>query len=171
MALARAWPEFESSSYFYNSRTTNINRPLLYQPSVTIITPWPCFRSARSEVVYFVEKIPRRFYNINTRQLYRGVTMIQCSLCEFCQQGLNGDVYFSCDPFSNIKEPECLTKWQLLKLNSLLDFQERLHETYQRLAPMQEKLFAYMEREIKDQEDTESWKRSLDDDEEDDFQA
>ena len=32
---------------------------------------------------------------------------------------------------------------------------------------MQEKLFNYMEREIDEQEDTESWKRSLDEDDED----
>ena len=68
---------------------------------------------------------------------------------------------------TNIKEPECLAKWQLLRLNTLIQQHERLQQVYDRLAPMQEKLFNYMEREIDEQEDTESWKRSLDEDDED----
>ncbi|MCH8854540.1 MAG: hypothetical protein IID41_18085, partial [Planctomycetes bacterium] len=45
---------------------------------------------------------------------------------------------------------------------------ERLQKIYDRLAPMQEKLFNYMEHEIDEQEDAESWKQSLDEDDEDD---
>ena len=92
--------------------------------------------------------------------------MIQCSDCELCQRGPDGEMIFLCDPFTNIKEPECLAKWQLLRLNTLIQQHERLQQVYDRLAPMQEKLFNYMEREIDEQEDTESWKRSLDEDDE-----
>ncbi len=94
--------------------------------------------------------------------------MIQCSQCEFCHRGPGGEVTFTCDPFSNIKEPECLVKWQLLKLNAMLDYQERMQDIYDRLGPMQEKLFQYMEREIEDQEQADRWKQSGDDEDEDD---
>jgi hypothetical protein len=90
--------------------------------------------------------------------------MIQCGDCEFCHRSPGGEMVFSCDPFSNIKEPECLQKWQLLKLNALLHYQEQMHSSHERLAPMQEKLFNYMEREIEDQNEAESWKQSLEDD-------
>ena len=93
--------------------------------------------------------------------------MIQCSDCELCQRGADGEMIFLCDPFTNIKEPECLVKWQLLRLNTLIQQHERLQQVYDRLAPMQEKLFNSMEREIDEQEDTESWKRSLEEDDED----
>ena len=42
---------------------------------------------------------------------------------------------------------------------------------YERLAPLQERMFRHMEREIQDQEDTDSWKYGdddYDDDDEDD---
>ena len=94
--------------------------------------------------------------------------MLQCSECELCQRGSDGELIFLCDPFSNIKEPECLIKWQLLRLDTLIQQHERLQQVYDRLAPMQEKLFNYMEREIEEQEDTESWKQSLDEDDEED---
>lgn len=94
--------------------------------------------------------------------------MLQCSECELCQRGSDGELIFLCDPFSNIKEPECLTKWQLLRLDTLIQYQERMQQVYDRLAPMQEKLFNYMEHEIDEQEDAESWKRSLDEEDEDD---
>ncbi len=90
--------------------------------------------------------------------------MIQCVTCEFCKQGTDGELIFSCDPFSNIKEPECIVKWQLLKLNSLLYYQEQIHDMYERFAPMQEKLFQYMEQEIEEQHEADSWKTSLNDD-------
>ena len=80
------------------------------------------------------------------------------------QRGPGGELVFVCDPFSNIKEPECLLKWQLLKLNALLHFQEDLHRTHQRVAPMQEKLFRYMEREIEEQSETERWRQGSEED-------
>jgi hypothetical protein len=45
--------------------------------------------------------------------------MIQCSECEFFERGPNGQLTFKCDPFSTIKEPECLAKWQLLRTAEL----------------------------------------------------
>ena len=80
---------------------------------------------------------------------------------------------FRCDPFSNIKEPECLAKWQLLRLNELgqkidrmVGAYEATLEIYRRFAPMQEKMFKHMEREIDDAEETDSWKHDDEDDEE-----
>ena len=34
--------------------------------------------------------------------------MIQCKDCELCEAGPNGKRIFRCDPFNNIKEPECI---------------------------------------------------------------
>ncbi len=96
--------------------------------------------------------------------------MRQCKDCEFCERGPGDEMIFTCDPFTNIKEPECLTKWQLLKLNTLLQYQEKLHEMHERLAPMQEKLFSYMEREIEDQSEADRWKESPREDDDDDEQ-
>ena len=94
--------------------------------------------------------------------------MIQCSDCEFCECDEDGELTFACDPFLNIKEPECLIKWQLLKLDTLLHHHEQMAEMHERLAPMQEKLFNYMEREIQEQKDADSWKEELDEDENED---
>lgn len=93
--------------------------------------------------------------------------MIQCKDCELCQRGADGEMIFTCDPFTNIKEPECLIKWQLLKLNALIEYQEQLQQMYDRIAPMQEKLFHYMEHEMDDQEESDSWKQNSDEDEDD----
>jgi len=72
---------------------------------------------------------------------------------------------FKCDPFTNIKEPECLTKWQLLRTSELTQRVERMVaayeatlEVYKRLEPLQEKMFRHMEREIDDAEESDSWK-------------
>ena len=88
--------------------------------------------------------------------------MIQCKDCEFFHQGKEGDVAFSCDPFVSIKEPECLTKWQVIKLNQMVVTYQATLEYYRKLAPMQEKMFKVMEREIDDMNESEKWK--VDDD-------
>ena len=95
--------------------------------------------------------------------------MIQCSDCEFFQRAPDGTVTFRCDPFSNVKEPECLVKWQLLKLDTMVRSYQATLQMYERLAPMQEKMFRHMEKEIDDMDESESWRDSLrdDDDEED----
>ncbi len=101
--------------------------------------------------------------------------MIQCKDCEHFVRGPNGQVGFTCDPFSTIKEPECLTKWQLIKvdqqlvaLNTMVRSYQATLEMYRRLAPLQEKMFKHMEREIDDIDETDSWKQGYEDDEPDD---
>ncbi len=98
--------------------------------------------------------------------------MLQCQDCEYFFRGPNGEVGFRCDPFSTIKEPECLTKWQLIKSNQLSRQVERMVrayeatlQMYEKLAPMQEKMFRHMEREIDEFDETESWKLEQDEDE------
>lgn len=94
--------------------------------------------------------------------------MIQCENCEFFHRGEDGEIAFACDPFSTIKEPECLTKWQLIKTNQLVASYQSTLRYYEKFAPMQEKMFNMMEREIDDIEESDKWKSSDDeiDDEE-----
>ena len=66
--------------------------------------------------------------------------MILCKDCEFYQPGTEETAHFLCDPFTNIKEPECLIKWQ----------------------------FKQMEREIDEVDEADSWKYLDDADEDDD---
>lgn len=101
--------------------------------------------------------------------------MIQCSECEFFHRGPGGQVAFRCDPFSTIKEPECVTKWQLLRSTELSQKVERMVsayeatlELYRRMAPLQEKMFRHMEQEIDDIEESEAWKYGDGDEEEED---
>jgi len=98
--------------------------------------------------------------------------MIQCETCEYFHRHASGQVSFSCDPFGTIKEPECLTKWQLLRLAELSQRVEKMTAAYEatvamyrRLAPLQEKMFRHMEREIDEAEEADGWK--YEDDEED----
>ena len=91
--------------------------------------------------------------------------MIQCSDCEYFHKDPSGQVGFACDPFSTVKEPECLAKWQLAKVSQLLGAYQSTLEYYRKLAPMQEKMFKVMEREIDDISEADKWKV----DEEDEF--
>jgi len=84
--------------------------------------------------------------------------MIQCSECEHYHRDPSGRVTFTCDPFARIKEPECLLKWQLLKINQMVEAYQKTLKYYEKLAPMQDKLFQAMERELDDIDDAESWK-------------
>jgi hypothetical protein len=90
--------------------------------------------------------------------------MIQCEDCEFFHRNENGEVSFACDPFRSVKEPECLIKWQLLKINQMVAGYQSTLQYYEKLAPMQEKMFRVMEREIDDMNESERWRT---DDEED----
>ena len=92
--------------------------------------------------------------------------MIQCEDCEFFHLAENGEVGFSCDPFKTVKEPECLAKWQLLKTNQMVASYQATLNYYQKLAPMQEKMFKVMEREIDDMSESDKWKVADDGDEE-----
>jgi hypothetical protein len=84
--------------------------------------------------------------------------MIRCQDCEFFHRDPTGRISFSCDPFANIKEPECLTKWQLIKIDQMVQAYSATIDFYRRLAPMQEKMFKAMERELDDMSESESWK-------------
>lgn len=95
--------------------------------------------------------------------------MIQCENCEFFHRGEDGEIAFSCDPFSTIKEPECVAKWQLIKTNQLVGSYQSTLRYYEKFAPMQEKMFNMMEREMDDMGEAEKWKISdedLDDEDE-----
>jgi hypothetical protein len=93
-----------------------------------------------------------------------GCKMIQCKDCELCEAGPDGRRIFKCDPFSNIKEPDCLAKWQLIRLDMLVASYQGMLQWNKELAPLQDKILKYMRREIEDMEDSESWK--LEDDQE-----
>jgi len=91
--------------------------------------------------------------------------MIQCKDCEYFEMGPDGRRMFKCDPFLNVKEPECLAKWQLLRLDMLVAGYQGMVNMQKKMAPMQDKLFKYMEREIDDIDEAERWKVEDEDDE------
>jgi hypothetical protein len=97
------------------------------------------------------------------------MTMIQCKDCEFCEINPDGQRTFKCDPFINVKEPECILKWQLIRLDMLAASHQATLRWYEKLAPMQGKLFKYMKREIDQMDETENWK--VDEDEDDENEA
>jgi len=90
--------------------------------------------------------------------------MIQCKDCEYCQIGPDGRRSFNCDPFTNIKEPECIQKWQLIRLDMLLAGYQGMLKFQEKFAPLQDKILKYMQREIEDIDESERWK--IDDEEE-----
>jgi hypothetical protein len=94
--------------------------------------------------------------------------MIQCVDCEFYSVMPDGRRAFQCDPFVNIKEPECLQKWQLFRLDMLVSGFQSMALFQQKMAPMQEKLFKYVKRELDDIEEADSWKFDEDSGEMDD---
>jgi hypothetical protein len=89
--------------------------------------------------------------------------MIQCTDCEFYEQAPEGRKMFKCDPFVNIKEPECLSKWQILRLDMLLSRYQGVISQQQQMAPMQSKIMRYIERELDDLDESDKWKLSEDD--------
>ena len=91
--------------------------------------------------------------------------MIQCHECELFVQGPKGQVGFKCDPFKNVKEAECIMKWQLIKIDLMVRAYQATLQMYQRLAPLQEKMFRHMEQEIDDIDEADRWKYGLDDEE------
>jgi len=91
--------------------------------------------------------------------------MLQCTECEFYRRQPDGSPHLTCDPFSTIKEPECLTKWQLIQLNVIAHSHQATLEMYRRFAPLQEKMFRHMEREIDEVDEADAWKQDYDDDE------
>ena len=93
--------------------------------------------------------------------------MIQCKDCEFCNIGPEGKRTFTCDPFINVKEPECIAKWQLIRLDMLLATYQGMLKFQQQIAPIQDKIFKYMKREIDEMDETENWKIDDEDDDQD----
>ena len=89
--------------------------------------------------------------------------MIQCQDCEFFRRGSDGSPQLTCDPFSTIREPECLLKWQLIRLEVIVRSHEATLDMHRRLAPLQEKMMRHMEREIDDTEEADRWKLGDDD--------
>ena len=86
--------------------------------------------------------------------------MIQCKDCEFCEMGVDNRRVFKCDPFINIKEPECIAKWQLIRLDMLL-------VTYRSMQQWQEKIAPLQEREMGDIDESDKWKVDEEDKDED----
>lgn len=97
----------------------------------------------------------------------KGRFMIQCKDCELCEFGENDQRVFKCDPFSNIKEPECIAKWQLIRLDMLVASYQGMLKWYEKMGPMQDKLFKYMEREVDSMDESEKWKLDDEDEQED----
>jgi len=86
--------------------------------------------------------------------------MIQCQDCQYFHRNSRGDIRLKCDPFSTVVEPECLTKWQLLNINQMVSSYQATLDYYRKLAPMQEKMFKAMERELDDMSESERWKEN-----------
>lgn len=84
--------------------------------------------------------------------------MIQCKDCELCQVGPDGRRVFKCDPFVNIKEAECIAKWQLIRLDMLVGSYQQMLKWQEKFAPLQDKLLKFMKREIEDMDESEQWK-------------
>lgn len=93
--------------------------------------------------------------------------MIQCTECEYFQQDSQNRRIFRCDPFHNIKEPECLLKWQLLRLDLLVSHSQATLAGQQKMAPIQDKLYKYVKRELDDLDEADRWKIEDDDEPED----
>ncbi len=89
--------------------------------------------------------------------------MIQCKDCEYFSQDEQGHRTFKCDPFTNIKEPECLQKWQILRLDYLISQYQAMIASQQKMAPMQDKIIKYVKRELDDIDEADRWKTDDDD--------
>lgn len=96
--------------------------------------------------------------------------MIQCKDCEFFEEEPGGRRLFKCDPFLNIKEPECLAKWQIMRLDMLLANYRGVVVQQQKMAPMQQKIMKYIERELNDLDESDKWKFGDDPEQDQDFE-
>ena len=94
--------------------------------------------------------------------------MIQCKDCELFSEDEQGHMQFQCDPFHNVKEPECLMKWLLLRMEVMVRSYQATVQFYRRLAPLQERIFKYMKREMDDVDESDKWKFSAEEEDEPD---
>lgn len=101
------------------------------------------------------------------RLLDRGGKMIQCKDCEFFETGPQGQKTFKCNPFADIKEPDCLEKWQLIRLDMLLASYQAMLQFQNKMAPLQDKILKYMQKEIEDLDESDKWKVDEEQDETD----
>ena len=98
--------------------------------------------------------------------------MIQCKDCPRAQRSADGSLRMKCDPFATqdeltVLEPECLQKWQLIKINQMVASYQATLDYYRKLAPLQEKMFKAMERELEDMSESDKWKAADDEEETD----
>lgn len=94
--------------------------------------------------------------------------MIQCKDCELFEIDASGMRRFHCDPFLNIKEPECLQKMQILRLDILISMYRGMSAWQEKMGPLQDKLIRYFKREIEELDESENWKIDPDEDEDTD---
>ena len=94
--------------------------------------------------------------------------MMQCEDCEFFRRRADGSPDLTCDPFSNIKEPECIAKWQLAQLFTMAKSYEATLDMHRRMAPLQERMMRHVERELDENDEADRWKYTADDDADDD---
>lgn len=95
--------------------------------------------------------------------------MLQCRDCEFGEVDEKGNVRLTCNPFTNIKEPECLTKWQLVRLDLMTRAYMATIREYKKIAPIQQKLYRRMSQEMDEMDEADRWKHADDEDEPGDF--
>ena len=95
--------------------------------------------------------------------------MIQCKDCELYEQDADGRRVFHCDPFVNIKEPECLAKWHLLRLEALVSGFRGMTAWQEKMGPLQDKIMKYVRRELEDLDEGERWKSDEDEPDENAF--
>lgn len=84
--------------------------------------------------------------------------MLQCKDCEFGEVNDKGNVRLRCNPFLNIKESECLLKWQLVRLDLMTRAYMATITEYRKIAPIQEKLYRRMSREMDEMDEADRWK-------------
>jgi hypothetical protein len=90
--------------------------------------------------------------------------VIQCKDCEHYEQDEHGRRIFRCDPFTSIKEPECLQKWQILRMDLLVSHYQTMLAMQQKMAPIQDKIMRYVKRELDDIDEADRWKLDNPDD-------
>jgi len=97
--------------------------------------------------------------------------MRQCLECEFCVKDQKGRLQFRCNPFTNVKEPECINKWMLLKLDLMVRSHQATLNFYRKFAPLQDKMMRHMKRELDEMDEADHWKYTDDDQDDKDDQG